>query len=293
MTSKTILTQPTYNSAGWNTPLNANFGVISDALGTIVSVAVTTGNVLLTSTQAQAMGLSVTGMLAGAYSLRFPSNTVGTWVLTNNTTGSFSLSVYVDNGSGGNAGAGVLPPSGTPIIIFSDGTDVKLANDYFSGALPAGTIIPFGGSAAPTGYLSCDGSAVSRTTYAALFAAIGTTWGAGNGSTTFNLPDLQGGFLRGSGAGLNPAPRTVGSYEADTFKSHTHAATVTDNGHTHTYTPPVTTTTLNGSLAVNPAAVGTSTNTGSSKTNITVSNAATGGTETVPKNYAVLHCIKY
>jgi microcystin-dependent protein len=57
---------------------------------------------------------------------------------------------------------------------------------------PAGIVIPFAGSTAPQGYLLCDGSAVSRTDYADLFAAIGTVYGAGDGSTTFNLPDLSG-----------------------------------------------------------------------------------------------------
>jgi len=57
---------------------------------------------------------------------------------------------------------------------------------------PAGIIMPFAGTAVPEGYLMCDGSAVSRSTYATLFGVIGTTFGAGDGSTTFNLPDLSG-----------------------------------------------------------------------------------------------------
>ena len=57
---------------------------------------------------------------------------------------------------------------------------------------PAGIVMPFAGTVEPQGYLFCDGSAVSRDTYAALFAVIGTTYGAGDGSTTFNLPDLTG-----------------------------------------------------------------------------------------------------
>lgn len=57
---------------------------------------------------------------------------------------------------------------------------------------PAGIVLPYAGSTAPEGYLMCDGSAVSRGTYAALFAAIGTTYGVGDGSTTFNIPDLTG-----------------------------------------------------------------------------------------------------
>jgi len=62
---------------------------------------------------------------------------------------------------------------------------------------PAGIVMPFAGSVAPQGYLLCDGSAVSRTDYADLFAAIGTTYGSGDGSTTFNVPDLSGRVVLG------------------------------------------------------------------------------------------------
>jgi len=66
--------------------------------------------------------------------------------------------------------------------------------------MPVGVVVAFSGTTAPAGYLLCDGSAVSRTTYAALFAVNGITYGAGNGTTTFNLPDLRGVFPRGAGA---------------------------------------------------------------------------------------------
>jgi len=64
---------------------------------------------------------------------------------------------------------------------------------YLTGlaGLSTGTIVPWSTSTAPTGFLKCDGAAVSRTTYAALFAVVGTTYGVGDGSTTFNVPDLQ------------------------------------------------------------------------------------------------------
>lgn len=65
--------------------------------------------------------------------------------------------------------------------------------------LPAGAVFAFAGNSDPAGALLCNGAAVSRTTYARLFAAIGTTYGAGNGSTTFNLPDLRGRFIEGDG----------------------------------------------------------------------------------------------
>lgn len=64
---------------------------------------------------------------------------------------------------------------------------------------PLGTINAFGGTTAPEGWLLCQGQAISRTEYADLFAVIGTNFGSGDGSTTFNLPDLRGEFLRGAG----------------------------------------------------------------------------------------------
>jgi phage-related tail fiber protein len=81
---------------------------------------------------------------------------------------------------------------------------------------PAGTVIHVAMNTAPSGYLKANGAGVSRTTYAALFAAIGTTFGAGNGSTTFNLPDLRGEFLRGwdDGRGVDSG-RGFGSAQLD------------------------------------------------------------------------------
>lgn len=73
-----------------------------------------------------------------------------------------------------------------------------------------GTVIAFAGSAVPDGYLPCDGAAVSRTTYAALFAALGTAWGVGDGSTTFNVPDLRGRAVLGTGTGSGLSARTLG-----------------------------------------------------------------------------------
>ena len=93
------------------------------------------------------------------------------------------------------------------------------------GGTPTGTILAYASNGAlPDGYLSCDGSAVSRTTYADLFAAIGTTWGSGNGSTTFSLPNLNGYWLKGSStAGSNISaglPNVKGTFTAvDDFNS--------------------------------------------------------------------------
>ena len=69
------------------------------------------------------------------------------------------------------------------------------------GGMPVGSIIPYAGTTIPAGYLLCDGSAISRTTYSALFASIGTTYGAGDGNSTFNLPNTNERYLKGNNGG--------------------------------------------------------------------------------------------
>lgn len=148
------------------------------------------------------------------------------------------------------------------------------------------TVIYTAAQSAPSGYLVADGSAVSRTEYAALFDAIATTFGPGNGSTTFNLPDLRGTFIRGydGGRGLDNG-RAFGSYQDDAFESHTH----TDAGHRHNILN--TGNNADGGGAgwlVNPQIdTGLQTVTGYADIQ------ATGGSETRPKNVALLACIKY
>lgn len=99
--------------------------------------------------------------------------------------------------------------------------------------IPAGTLFDFAGTSVPTGWLVCDGSAVSRTTYATLFAAIGTTWGAGDGTTTFNVPNLQRRITVGKGgSGTATLANTVGA----TGGAETHTLTESElAAHAHTY----------------------------------------------------------
>ncbi len=89
---------------------------------------------------------------------------------------------------------------------------------------PTGTVLPYAGSSAPTSYLLSDGTAVSRTTYAALFAITGTTYGAGDGSTTFNLPNLCGRMVVGVGAGIKVATFASRSSNTITVTGLTNAA---------------------------------------------------------------------
>ena len=99
----------------------------------------------------------------------------------------------------------------------------------------AGTVYMYAGSTAPTGYLLCDGSDVSRTTYAALFDAIGTTFGAGDGSTTFGLPDLSGKVIIGTSS--SHALASTGGEESHALTSTempAHLHSVPQHGHANT-----------------------------------------------------------
>lgn len=145
----------------------------------------------------------------------------------------------------------------------------KQAIDEFSKSWDIGCVGYYAGPTPPDGCLVRNGAAISRTTYAALFAVIGTTYGAGDNSTTFNLPDDRGYFDRGwdNGRGIDVG-RTFGSYQADEVKSHTHlvpAGGVGGGAGTASY--------------------------GSSYDGTIVTNGS-GGAETRPKNRAYLPIIK-
>jgi microcystin-dependent protein len=92
---------------------------------------------------------------------------------------------------------------------------------------PTGTVLPFAGASAPTGWLLCDGSAISRSTYANLFTVLSTTYGSGDGSTTFNVPNAQGVFLRGAGSQTISSisySGTRGTTQGDQMQGHFHSA---------------------------------------------------------------------
>ena len=144
---------------------------------------------------------------------------------------------------------------------------------------PTGAIFAFPTATAPTGYLACEGAAVSRATYAALFALIGTAYGAGNGTTTFNLPDLRGEFIRGwdNSRGVDSG-RGIGTAQTDQLKTHTHEI-VASLGGTETVTDQVGVFNtaqgdeLHSSAYILPPTSGV-------------------GAETRPRNVALLFCIK-
>ncbi len=138
--------------------------------------------------------------------------------------------------------------------------------------VPAGTILYLSRNTAPSGYLKANGAAISRTTYSALFGAIGTVFGAGDGATTFNLPDLRGEFPRGwdDDRGIDSG-RVFGSAQGGTVQSHSHEIT--------TYAQ-LTTRLGGGDGNFWEALVGGRT-------------GSHGGSETRPRNVALLACIKF
>ena len=178
--------------------------------------------------------------------------------------------VVGDSGSGGTKGLVPAPAAGdTAAARFLS------AAGTFVAAVPVGSVTMYAANTAPTGWLECSGAAVSRTTYAGLFTAIGTVFGVGDGSTTFNLPDMRGEFARGwdNSRGVDPA-RAFGSAQADELEAHTHSVT-----------PPAAPDDTGSGL--------TTTGTGGVETITPYNTASTGGTETRPRNIALMFIIKF
>jgi microcystin-dependent protein len=155
--------------------------------------------------------------------------------------------------------------------------------------VPPGAVLPFAMAVTPSGWLAANGAAVSRTLYPALFAAIGTLYGVGDGNTTFNVPDLRGYFVRGSGTNSDgTASGTFGQKQGDDFKSHSHT------GSANAANISTISVNWNGTRFSTRDANGNST--GGDYRDLSHGHSLTinptGGTETRPKNIALLYCIK-
>jgi len=160
--------------------------------------------------------------------------------------------------------------------------DDQVAAVDVSDPTPAGTVIYSARQTAPTGYLVCDGSVVSRTTYATLFSAIGTAFGAGDGSSTFALPDLRGQFVRGWNSGANDQ-----SVTSDVDSGRSFGSNQTDQLQQHTHTVAYTTSTSAGL-----SQIGDTTGTTDATKTTNAGQVGRFGTETRPVNVALLACIK-
>ncbi|MDW5417046.1 phage tail protein [Iodobacter sp. CM08] len=151
----------------------------------------------------------------------------------------------------------------------------------------AGEVIHYAGSTPPSGSLLCNGALVSRTAYANLFAAIGILYGAGDGNTTFALPDLRGEFPRFADAGRGiDAARAVGSGQGGDIQGHKHPLVLTEGNQ------------VAGNMVAAQGGAGTlafplGRDVATTPSNSSASVGAVGGSETRPRNIALLPCIYY
>ena len=189
--------------------------------------------------------------------------------------------------------------TGTPTApTASTGTrSTQLATTAFVGAecqiaAPVGSVYTFAGTAVPVGWLKCNGALLSRTTYASLFAVIGTTYGAGDGSTTFALPDLRGEFVRGAddGRGVD-AGRVFGSAQSDAVQAWTATMTLqrAQVNSTEIYSGAISVGATSGSTTGPGGAWSASVMTIGPGVNSTARTAA----ESRPRNVAMHYIIKY
>lgn len=185
--------------------------------------------------------------------------------------------------------AAAIAPLNTSISNINTALDEK-------GAQPGDVKMVFTATA-PTGWIKANGAAISRSTYANLFAKYGTMFGAGDGSTTFNLPDLRGEFLRGfdDGRGVDTG-RALGSAQASQNLAHNHTGTADSAGaHTHG----ITSAGASGSNGVQVQGVPNGNSLYTASTNSagahghTLTIANSGGTEARPRNVAGLFVVKY
>lgn len=247
-------------------------------LSTLNAGATITGAVTVSTTLGVTGVLTATGGVVGALTGAVTGNTAGvhTGAVTGNVTGNATGSSGSCTGNSATATALAtarnIQVSGdvTGTASFDGSANINIAATLVAQPVPAGSVFNFAASTAPTGYLECSGAAVSRATYAALFAVTSTTFGVGDGSTTFNLPNLRGEFVRGwdNGRGID-ASRAFGSAQADELKAHTHSY-ATKSG------------TAPQSGSATQCWIGETTNT----------SGSTGGVETRPRNIALLYCIK-
>jgi microcystin-dependent protein len=205
------------NDNTWGDLLNSDtITPLENAIAGLSSHAVTGGTLDLSATPLVHQVHKFTGVLTADQTVTIP-NLSKVMKVHNATTGAFLLLLKTA------AGPAINIPQGTVKDVYCDGSNVLYRLDRSD----VGEIKHFGNASVPAGFLECDGSAISRANYPDLFAAIGTTWGAGNGATTFNIPDLKtaGRFLRSRTGSV-----AVGTYQAADIGPHNHTASASSSG---------------------------------------------------------------
>jgi microcystin-dependent protein len=247
---------------------NVNGNVTGDVVGNIYSTGISTIT-NLSATSITSQNLRVSGITTLGSSNGIGTVTIGTGITALLVDGNARITGILS------IGQGTITLNGNNNTISGVSSISDATGSYLS--IPPGTVISVASSIAPTGYLKANGAAISRSTYLTLFAGIGTVHGAGDGSTTFNIPDLRGEFIRGwaDDRAVDTA-RTFGSSQADDFKSHTHS-----------YSSSASSLAGRISNGISNAFSGS----GIGDATFAITN--TGGTETRPRNIALLYCIKY
>lgn len=271
------LTNGTFASANLTGTITSNRTVATSATittGTIPNLTSSTANITLGTIPTLTAG-TTTGT-AGIF-------TSGTVATLNSTTGTITnLSTTLAGDFTISQGTGTLGTSGVTLGTYGSVTAIPFLTVDAKGritsattgtfsTLPTGAVMSFAMNSVPSGWLETNGAAVSRTTYANLFASTSTTFGTGDGSTTFNLPDLRGIFVRGNGSqtiGTSTYSGTFAEKQNDEFKAHTHPVTV-------------------------PSGSGLVGGGGSAGLATSGNTSSAGGTETRPANIALFYCIKF
>ena len=313
---------------------------IKKAIGslTFLGLAVTAIHIQLSTAFAQAQSTTITyqgqlnsgaGNANGSYDLRFAvydANVAGNFIagpLTNSavtvSNGLFTVALdfgaiftgtnyWVEMGvrtNGGGSFATLVPRQ--QLTPAPSAFSLSAQSPHFNALCPPGAVMAYLGTNPPAGWLLCNGQVVSRTTYTNLFAVIGTSGGAGNGSNTFVIPDLRGRFLRGASLGSGNDPDasgrvalaggantgdTLGSYQADTFGNHNHGGStgaVDNQGGTSANRDYNNSGSNPGTGFLYAAQI----NAGNPFLAHTHSIPSAGGSETRPKNVSVNYIIKY
>lgn len=271
----------------WKDPTQAN--VVVDTITEKQTLAASQSVVTLTQTITRGLAVYIEG-------IRLPQGSgVDEWQPDATDPAKFTLGKSYPDGSilqaVNNEPAGSAPAPLERRKNLSDVADkaTSRANlDVYSKGevnqrMPVSSIVYFPRTTAPSGWMKANGAAVSRTAYAELFAAIGTTFGSGDGVNTFNLPDLRGEFIRclDDGRGVDNG-RVMGSAQGDSVKSHEHDLPTTTGG-------------SGGNRAgiIDDAFKVTYPNNLAPTDNYRAYTFSTGGTETRPRNIALLACIKF